>query len=298
MHATLPVAILYLPATQAVHTPPSRPVKPTLHVQAARAELVIGELELVGHVTQVVAIVAPVAVEYVPAEQSLHNTLPVLVLYLPATQAMHGPDPFGPENPTLHVQAASVELPSGELELAGQAPHVAAAVAPVAVEYVSAAQSVHVALPVAFLYLPAMHNTHTPPSGPVYPMSHTQAPLEELPIGEPYVILHAIQAASALCCVTGLYLPAAQSVQADAPVVGEYFPAGHSWQVFPPVICRYLPTMHGMQLLMDVEPVGIEDVPTGHPIHAVILLPVVEAYFPALHLTQPWFNVDVPVAVV
>ena len=48
---------------------------------------------------------------------------------------------------------------------------------------------------------------------------------------------------------------------------------------------------------MDVEAVNIEYVPTGHGIQAVILLPVVEAYVPALHLMQLKL-VDVPVAVV
>jgi hypothetical protein len=65
------------------------PYVPALQVQAARAELAIGELELVGHVIHVVSIVAAVVVEYVPAPQSAHAVLPVAVLYLPATQAVH-----------------------------------------------------------------------------------------------------------------------------------------------------------------------------------------------------------------
>jgi hypothetical protein len=48
---------------------------------------------------------------------------------------------------------------------------------------------------------------------------------------------------------------------------------------------------------MDVAPGENEDVPAAHGIQAVILLPVVEAYFPALHLMQLKL-VDVPVAVV
>jgi len=93
LHAALPVVVLYLPATQAVHVPPSGPVKPTLHVQAVRATLEIGELELVGHATQVSAAVAPVVAKYVPAEQSVQTALPVVVLYLPAAQAGHTPPP-------------------------------------------------------------------------------------------------------------------------------------------------------------------------------------------------------------
>jgi hypothetical protein len=160
VHAALPVAVLYLPATHGEQTPPSGPVKPTLQVQAVRATLELGELELVGHPIQVVATVAPAVVEYVPAPQSVHAALPVAVLYLPAAQAAHGPDPSGPEKPTLHVQAARAELEIGELELVGHATQVAAAVAPVVAKYVPAEQSVQTALPVVVLYLPAAHAVH------------------------------------------------------------------------------------------------------------------------------------------
>jgi hypothetical protein len=63
VHATLPVLILYLPATQAEQTPPFGPVNPALQVQSPAAELALYEMELEGHVIQVVAIVAPVLVE-------------------------------------------------------------------------------------------------------------------------------------------------------------------------------------------------------------------------------------------
>ena len=140
LHAALPVAILYLPATQAAHGPvPSGPEKPTLHVQAARAELELGELELVGHARQAAAAVAPTVVETVPAPQSLHAALPVAILYLPATQAVHT-SPLGPVNPTLHVQAATAELASGELECAGHATQVAASKAFVYVPAIQAVQ--------------------------------------------------------------------------------------------------------------------------------------------------------------
>ena len=119
------------------------------------------------HATQVAVAEAPAAAEYVPAAQSVHAALPVAALYLPATQAVHGPDPSGPEKPTLHVQAATAELAMGELELVGHARQVAAAEAPVVVKYVPAAQSKHTALPVAVLYLPATQAVHVLPSGPV-----------------------------------------------------------------------------------------------------------------------------------
>jgi hypothetical protein len=90
VHAALPAAILYLPTAQAVHVPPLGPVKPTLQVQAVRATLEIGEFELLGHMTQVAASVAPAVVEYFAVAQSVHAALPVAILYLPATHAAHG----------------------------------------------------------------------------------------------------------------------------------------------------------------------------------------------------------------
>ncbi len=149
-----------------MHVPPLRPANPTLHVQAASAELEIGELELVGHPRHVVATVAPTVAENVPAAQSVHAAVPVMILYLPATQVVHGP-PSGPVNPTLHIQAVRATLDIGELELVGHARQVAATVAPTVAEYVPAAQSVHAAVPVAILYLPATQAVHTPPFGPV-----------------------------------------------------------------------------------------------------------------------------------
>jgi hypothetical protein len=72
-----------------VHAPPFGPVNPTLHVQAATAELEVGELELVGHPRQVVATVAPTVAENIPAAQSVHAAVPVAILYLPAMQVVH-----------------------------------------------------------------------------------------------------------------------------------------------------------------------------------------------------------------
>ena len=72
VHAAEPLAILYLPATHPVHTPPSGPVDPALHEQAVTAVLGLGEFELAGHVTQVDSSVAPVVAEYFPAAQFTH----------------------------------------------------------------------------------------------------------------------------------------------------------------------------------------------------------------------------------
>jgi hypothetical protein len=102
--------------------------------------------------------------------------------------------------PALHVQLLAAELALGELEFAGQATHVVAFVAFVMVEYVPAAQSVHAALPVTFLYLPATHAAQGPPSGPVNPAlqpTDTHAVIFELPAAELVPTGHATQPVAA-----------------------------------------------------------------------------------------------------
>jgi hypothetical protein len=122
VHAALPLIVLYFPATQEVHRPPSGPVKPMLQAQTLTAELAVGELEFAGHARHVEASVAPVLVEYVPAPQSAHAALPLAILYFPATHAAHGP-PSGPVKPILQAQALIAELPPGELVPAGHETH-------------------------------------------------------------------------------------------------------------------------------------------------------------------------------
>jgi hypothetical protein len=87
-------------------------------MQEARAELPLGELELVGQNRHDPIDAAPSNVVYVPEKQSLHATEPVMSLYFPATQNMHGP-PSGPVKPLLQVQAVMLELVEGELERVG-----------------------------------------------------------------------------------------------------------------------------------------------------------------------------------
>jgi hypothetical protein len=45
VHRSLPLFVLYLPATHAAQTPPFAPVYPMLHVHATLTELEVGELE-------------------------------------------------------------------------------------------------------------------------------------------------------------------------------------------------------------------------------------------------------------
>ncbi len=91
VHATLPLVVLYLPATHPEHTSPSAPVNPALQLQAALPELETGAFEFEGHVKQVDEALAPTAAEYVAVPQSVHAALPSLVLYLPAAHNAHAP---------------------------------------------------------------------------------------------------------------------------------------------------------------------------------------------------------------
>ena len=100
VHAALPLAILYVPTPHGEHVPPSGPVYPTsqvsnthgppfgptypaLQVQAVTAELVLGELELPGHVWQV--------------------ALPIAILYVPTPHGEQTP-PSGPVYPDVQPQ--------------------------------------------------------------------------------------------------------------------------------------------------------------------------------------------------
>ena len=93
MQAPSPGALLYSPAPQAVHGPPSGPDQPALQVQLLKAVLRSGELESAG--------------------QLLQLTAPDTLLYLPAPHAVHV-SPSALVQPALHVQLVDIELPAGE----------------------------------------------------------------------------------------------------------------------------------------------------------------------------------------
>ena len=91
LHETLPVIVLYLPATHAVHGTPSGPLKPALHVHSVDAAQPLHDAPvLAGHARHVAAAVAPIVAEYVPARQFAHASELLVFLYVPAMQAMHG----------------------------------------------------------------------------------------------------------------------------------------------------------------------------------------------------------------
>jgi hypothetical protein len=114
---------------------------------------------------QVLDVVAAKIVEYLPASQSVQASKDTVSLYLPAAHEEQL-FLFGPVWPAGHpvgivacdIQSSGSSLPAGETESAGQAVHVEADMAAIAVEYVLLGQLVHGALPVATLYLPAVHS--------------------------------------------------------------------------------------------------------------------------------------------
>ncbi len=159
VHAALPPFVLYLPATHAVHVAPFAPVNPTLQKQAVIAVLEICAFAFAGHDEHVDEALAPTAAENFASAQSVHASLPGQILYLPATHAAHVA-PFAPVNPALHEQAATAELETGAFAFAGHAEHVDEALVPATAENFPASQSVHAALPLLVLYLPATHALH------------------------------------------------------------------------------------------------------------------------------------------
>jgi hypothetical protein len=64
-----PAGLLYLPATHAVHVPPSAPDQPALQVQSVILMLAIAELEFVGQASQ---LLDPAALFHCPATHAVH----------------------------------------------------------------------------------------------------------------------------------------------------------------------------------------------------------------------------------
>ena len=92
-------------------------------MHALNDELPSGELESPGHVLQLVALVAPIIVEYESAGQFVQLALPELFLNFPATQVVQ-PPPSGPLYPALHLQELIPGLRLAELVFVGHVAHV------------------------------------------------------------------------------------------------------------------------------------------------------------------------------
>jgi hypothetical protein len=295
VHAALPLAILYVPATHAEHVPPFGPEYPALQAHAVTSELELGAFAFTGHTTQVVAVVAPVVLEYVPAPQLAHASVPLAILYVPATHGEHGPPP-GPAYPALHTHAASDELMLVDVVSAGQPKHVDAIVAPVDVEYVPAPQLVHAALPLVCLYVPAPHAAHGPPSGPVYPaLQGNGTNVHGPPTGPEYPTL---QEQAELAPSEKEFAGHAKHVVASvAPVAAEYVPDGHSIHWLTPALPEYCPAGQFVHVRSLVAPPTTENLPAAqlrqfeHGVPETYALPpfvqVVVWYWPAGQNTFP-----------
>ena len=170
----LPAAVLYLPASHAVHVPPFAPVYPMLHRQLVTAVLPAAEPELPGQLKQLVLSTAETVAEYWPARQLMQVLAPIaptVLEYLPAPQFVQVLTSVAPTvaeylPPThlRHVPAA--EAPSAvEYWPASQLMQVLAPVAPTVLEYLPAPQFVQVltsVAPTVAEYLPPTHLRHVP----------------------------------------------------------------------------------------------------------------------------------------
>ena len=134
LQASAPATGLNLPAWQLTHGPPSEPDVPGLHAHWVIDELPDGDDVDAGQVEQALSDVAPAAVPYLPAPQSLQASAPATGLNLPAWQLTHGPPP-GPDVPGLHAHWVMDELPGGDDDDVGQAEQALSDVAPAAVPY-------------------------------------------------------------------------------------------------------------------------------------------------------------------
>lgn len=166
-----------------------------MHQQWSMTVLPAIEIELLGHAKHVYTLPAPTVVEYVLRPQFMQllpDDTPVAVEYVPAPQFKHALFEFAPS--------------AGEYLPATQSTQLLAAVAPIVKEYLPALQSVqpeapfceyvpaaqvmqtedeaaekvpavqlvHAALPMVFLYEPALHSVQAPPFCPVNPALHEQ----------------------------------------------------------------------------------------------------------------------------
>ena len=115
VHAALPFATLYLPATQATHGPPSGPVNPASHMQFVIDPLPAGAAAFTGHILQsglpsgdhwrvehgkqLSNPFDPYPAAYSPTVQFEQAVPASCVLYLPGLHSAHHVVPFTCANP-------------------------------------------------------------------------------------------------------------------------------------------------------------------------------------------------------
>ena len=162
-------------------------------------------------------------------------------------------------------------LPLTELEYAGHAAHTPASTAALAVPYVSAAHSVHACAPASGLKVPYGHAAQSPPSGPVYPASHSQSTTTVLPAGEFERAEHGAQVLSATAPSAPENLPAAQAshvLSAAAPAAVENVPAAHAWQVLSATAPSAVENLPAAQSVHASSPTAALCLPAAHSAHS------------------------------
>jgi hypothetical protein len=286
VHDTDPLVVLNFPATQAVHAPPSGPVYPGAHTHCDNNPLPAPETVFAGHVWHT-SIVAPTAVEYLPARQSEHTAEPFATLNLPATHALHATRPPAPVYPASHMHAALALLPAGEMLLVRQDVHTALVVAAVAVEYVLTAHNVHACDPAEVLYVPDKHAEQTPPLAPVYPRSHRHCVETLLPVcsvtdGKVDIDKHVVHALSVFATAVENVLTG-QSTHGKLPVTVLYVPAG---QATPAIPLAPLNPAFARQLISKPWPVASVYVFEGQVVHVLSVFAVVFEYVPRGQTSQ------------
>ena len=225
------------------------------------------------------AAVAAVAIEYLPASQSVQLLFP-LILYLPDEQAKHGP-PSGPENPALQIQLVNAAAPLRDSVSFGQGKHLLLVLAPTDVEYVFSPQLTHAALLVAFvtaLHVPARQSMHPDPAVEYLPAAHTPHVARLLaPAAAPVPAAQSRHWSPLIKFEVVENVPARQSRHPEPTV--ENFPAPHTphaARLLAPAVAP-VPAEQLRHMTLLVAPGVVENVPARQSRHPE---PVV-ANFPA-----------------
>ena len=136
----------------------------------------------------------------------------------------------------------------------------------------------HAALPVASLYVPALHPVQGPPSPPVYPNEQMHAVTATLPVTEIFEPDgHVKQSAVPAVAV---YLPTGHEAHAaEEPLAVLYVPAVHAVQL-PPLAASPLNPAEHSQLMLPAEDTAL----LGQLVHTAE--PTTLLYVPGVHATQ------------
>ena len=222
-------------------------------------------------------------VEYVPAMQSVQSTAPAVVEYVPAIQLEHAELPtveYVPAIQPVHVldeeaATAAENLPAMQSVQGPPAPENLPATQFTQFEYhnepggddVPAQQLLQNETPHPEEYLPARQSVHSKP-----------AASDNLPAGQSQQLARvpepggddfpAAQLLHNVAPVTEEYVPAEQSVHCEPPITRENLPAAQSTQLLEPAGDDF-PAVQFVQVLDDVCPRAVENVPAMHAVQTV-----------------------------